>query len=573
MSLVTRLLVLAIIAIVFAFPWNSYAQLANANYTLALTNVTVIDGNGGRPQPNMTILISDGRIDQLFPTGSKKIPVGASVLKLDKHYVIPGLIDSHYHFMIGMRSKEAEESLRRFALMGGITSVRDMAGDAVALSELAKIAADGEVQSPRVYFSALMAGPSHLLGDRRVDQVSRGKPRGEAAWAKAVTADTDIVKAVSDAKATGATGIKLYTDLDPEIVTRIVAEAHRQGLKVWSHASIYPGKPSDAVKAGVDVISHSNLIVPEGMLTVPAKYSGSYQLLDYSSVGIEAKPISELLQLMLDKGTVLDPNMLVTARLGKTKPGDIFKDPARMAHWSNTFTLRAHIRRVPIVAGTDVNENPGTRDFPNLHTELELLVDEAGMTPLEAITAATRNGAQILGIADSYGTVGPGKVADLVVLSADPSLDIRNSTKIVYVIKGGVLHKRNTAADQKDIGDPRVINELRNLVKMWDDATAKGDAATLDRLLADEFSFVPGVRKAQYLEFVKTKTADTFVESAVSHDVQVQVYGDTAVVVGTDTVKGKNRGQSYENKYKYLDVWVKRDNRWQCVKASSTQID
>lgn len=573
MSLVTRLSMLAVIATALAIPASSSALRVQASDTLILTNVTLIDGNGGRPEPNMTIVISGERIGEIYPTGSKKNPAGASVLDLTNHYVIPGLIDSHYHFMIGLRSKEAEESLRRFAFMGGITAVRDMAGDAVALSELAKLAADGTVQSPRVYFSALMAGPSHLLGDRRVDQVSRGQARGEAAWARAIKADTDIVKAVGDAKATGATGIKLYTDLHPDIVKRIVDEAHKQGLKVWSHASIYPGRPSDAVRAGVDVISHSNLIIPEAMPNVPEKYAGSYPLLDYNSYGIEAQPISQLLQLMLDKGTVLDPNMLVTARLGKTKPGDIFKDPARMAEWSNMFTLRAHIRKVPIVAGTDVNENPGTRDFPNIHTELELLVKEAGMTPLEAITAATRNGAQVLGVAGLFGTVAPGKIADLVVLSADPGVDIRNTTKIVYVIKGGVLHKRNTATDQKDIGDPRVIAELRNLVKMWDDATVKGDAATLDRLLADEFTFVPGPRKAQYLEFVKAKTADTFVESAVSENVLVQIYGDTAVVTGTDTVKGKSKGQSYENRYMYLDVWVKRDNRWQCVKASSTQIN
>src|SRR5215204_3458183 len=124
------------------------------------------------------------------------------------------------------------------------------------------------------------------------------------------------------------------------------------------------------------------------------------------------------------------------------------------------------------------------------------------------------------------------------------------------------MHKRSTAADQKDIGAPREIIELRNLVRMWDEATVKGDALTLDRLLADEFTFVGGARKAQYLESVKSKPADTFVESAVSDAVQVQVYGDTAVVTGIDTVKGKNRGQSYENKFVYLDVWIKRAGRW-----------
>jgi imidazolonepropionase-like amidohydrolase len=415
------------------------------NEILVLTNVTVIDGNGGRPVPKMTVVISGERIADMFATGKKRIPAGATVMNLTGHYLIPGLIDSHCHFMLGLRNKETEETLHRFAFLGGITTVRDMAGDAIALADLAKTAADGTVECPRVYFSALMAGPTHLLGDRRVDQISHGQPRGEAPWARAVSPETDIAKVVSEAKATGATGIKIYTDLAPEIVAKITAEAHRQGLKVWSHAAIYPGRPSDAVRAGVDVISHSNLIIAEAMEKVPQQYAGSYPLLDYNAAGVESKAVSDLLQLMLVKGTFLDPTMVVISQLEKTEKGKIFQDPQQMAEWSYMFTMRAHIRRIPIVAGTDVQETPATRQFPNIHTELELLVTKAGLTPLEAITAATRNGAQVLGISDSCGTIAPGKVADLVVLIADPSTDIRNTTKIAYVIKGGKVHKREVA--------------------------------------------------------------------------------------------------------------------------------
>lgn len=538
---------------------------------LALTNVTLIDGNGGAPQPDRTIVISGDRIADIFPSGSKPLPRSATTMDLKGHFVIPGLIDSHYHFTPGLRSKEVEEALRRFVFIGGVTSVRDMAGDAVALGEWAKIAADANVQSPRIYYSALMAGLSFLSVDFRVEQASRGHARGEAPWIRAITPETDITKAVSEAKATGATGIKIYTDLSPEIVTKITGEAHRQGLKVWTHAAIYPGRPSDAVRAGVDVISHSNLVIPETMAKVPERYIGSYPLLDYAA-GIERKEISDLLALMLEKGTYLDPTLVVTARLGNGKPGDIFRDPKQMAEWTYLFTLRAHIRKIPIVAGTDVFESPSTRDFPNLHTEMELLVNKVGLTPLEAITTATRNGARVLGIADSYGTVATGKIADLVILSADPSADIRNTTRVEYVVKGGQVHKRDTSKDQRDIGDPAESAKLRELVRTWDEATVKGDAATLDRLLAAEFSFVGGVRRAAYLDFIKAKSTDTYVESAVSENVQVQVYGDAAVVTATGVTKGKNRGQPYETRYLFIDVWVKRDGRWQCVKVYSNPI-
>ncbi len=408
--------------------------------TLALTNVTVIDGNGGAPVPGMTLIISNGRIADMFASGEKKLPARAEVINLAGKYVIPGLIDSHYHLMLGLRSPEVEEGFRRFALLGGVTAVRDMAGDAVALAELAKTASDEAVQSPRVYFSAVMGGTA-WKSDRRISQVSRGRPRGEAPWAREITPQTDIVQAVAGAKAAGVTGIKIYSDLTADLVAKITAEAHKQGLKVWSHAAVYPARPGDAVAAGVDVISHSNLVVSEGMSKVPENYGDSYLQLDYSEVPIESQSVSRFLQLMLDKGTILDPSMLVTSRLGKTDSGKIFHDPKGMEEWSYNFTLRAHIRKIPMVAGTDAQESPRTQDYPNLHTEMELLVEKVGLTPLEAITAATRNGARALGIADSYGTITKGKVADLVVLSEDPSADIKNSTKILFVIKGGIAHK------------------------------------------------------------------------------------------------------------------------------------
>jgi ketosteroid isomerase-like protein len=112
--------------------------------------------------------------------------------------------------------------------------------------------------------------------------------------------------------------------------------------------------------------------------------------------------------------------------------------------------------------------------------------------------------------------------------------------------------------------------QLRSLVRMWDEATVRGDAATLDRLLADEFAFVGGPNKAQYLASMRSKPSDLSIESAVSSDLQVQVYGNTAIVTGLDTITGKNKGQPYTNKWLYMDVWIRRDGRWQCVKTYSS---
>ncbi len=448
----SRLLIIAVILILPAAPALKAQTNTNAGERLVLSNVTVIDGNGGRPKPNMTLVISNGRIFDMYRAGKKKPPAGATVMDLSGQYVIPGLLDSHYHLNLGTRSKAEEEALHRFALLGGITAVRDMAGDGIALAELAKAASDGNFQSPRVYFSALMAGKTWFI-DQRVKIIMHGKPAGEAAWARAIEPNTDIAKVVTEAKATGATGIKLYADLPPDTVAKITKEVHRQGLKVWSHATIFPSKPSDAVKAGVDVLSHNNLLVWELVKDIPAiSDKAGNGMVGWTNVSVDAPAMTALLRQMRKRGTMLDDTAiwaklrLVPAieKAEAAKPEEK-RTPglaAAIENWTFGIVKRAHEFGIPLVAGTDFQEHPESQDFPNIHTELELLVTRCSLTPLEAITAATRNGAIILGIQNSYGTIAKDKVADLVILSADPSMNIQNTTKIVYVIKGGKLHKR-----------------------------------------------------------------------------------------------------------------------------------
>jgi ketosteroid isomerase-like protein len=112
-----------------------------------------------------------------------------------------------------------------------------------------------------------------------------------------------------------------------------------------------------------------------------------------------------------------------------------------------------------------------------------------------------------------------------------------------------------------------VEQELRKLVQTWDEAFVKGDTEALGRLLADEFEFVGGPKKADYLASFKTRKATIL--SAVSTDVRVQVYDDMAIVTGVDAITIKDVGQDLLTKWLYMDVWVKRGGRWQCVKTYS----
>jgi ketosteroid isomerase-like protein len=123
--------------------------------------------------------------------------------------------------------------------------------------------------------------------------------------------------------------------------------------------------------------------------------------------------------------------------------------------------------------------------------------------------------------------------------------------------------------DTNDKSRASLEEHLKGLVRQWDEAIVKRDTATLDRLLADEFEFVGGVKKAAYLNSIKTQAADA-VTSAVSTDLQVLVYENTAVVTGLDTISGQNKGQPYSAKWLYTDVWVKRAGRWQCVRTHAS---
>jgi ketosteroid isomerase-like protein len=120
-------------------------------------------------------------------------------------------------------------------------------------------------------------------------------------------------------------------------------------------------------------------------------------------------------------------------------------------------------------------------------------------------------------------------------------------------------------SSDKSERDRKVEQELRSLVARWDEAYVKGDTATLDKLLADEFAFVGGQKKADYLEGFKTRGFT--VDSAVSTDIEVQVYGDTAVLTGVDLITLKKDNQVLQSKWLYLDVWIRRGGRWQCVKT------
>jgi imidazolonepropionase-like amidohydrolase len=361
----------------------------------------------------------------MYRTGDRSPPAEIEVLDLPGQFVIPGLIDSHVHLATdpsgGDRRPRVERRLRN-ALHGGITSVRDMAGDGRALASLARDALVGDIESPGIYYAALMAGPD-FFSDPRVIAVSRGITPGTAPWARAVTAATDWPRAVAEARGTGASAIKVYAAVSADVLGPLVSEAHRQGLRVWAHAALFPARPSEVVAAGVDVVSHASLFAWEGVNPMP----GVNQRVRPDPVLEPDDPrMLALYREMARRHTILDATLFVM--------GDA---PAERQAWCAAVTHAAWSAGVPISAGTDSIgvDTPGR--LPDLHEELRLLVQRAGLTPLAAISAATLNGARAIGIDSLRGTIAVGKAADLVVLSGDPTRDITHTRDIVYVFRDG----------------------------------------------------------------------------------------------------------------------------------------
>ncbi|WP_168170322.1 amidohydrolase family protein [Rhodanobacter sp. C03] len=406
---------------------------------LLLTHATIIDGTGTPAQPHMTIEIKGERIAGIYPDASRPVPDGTRVEDLSGRYVIPGLIDAHVH-LTGAEPDFAHYQPHLQALLrGGVTAIRDMAGDDRLLAYLAAQANSDALASPDIFYVALMAGPTFFAEDARAQEASAGEPLGQAPWMQAMTPTTDIPLAVAEAKGTGATALKLYANLPASLVAKITAEAHRQGLRVWTHATIFPATPGDAVAAGVDTISHSPYLVWEAAPKVPDDYRGR-AMGDFAHIRPDSPQILALFKAMKQHGTILDATLLPFVDEAQQHSKNV---GVGIMPWSYAVTRLAHQQGVLIDVGTDSSglpadaHGPELHALPSVHAEMALLVEHGGFTPIEAIQAATQVSAAAMGQTTLRGTITVGKRADLVVLTADPTRDIHNTGKIAFVLKNG----------------------------------------------------------------------------------------------------------------------------------------
>lgn len=427
---------------------------------LVLSNVTIVDGTGALPRPGMTLVVVGDRIADLFSDGEREVPADARRLDVGGTFVIPGLIDTHVHLATTTRPAALVEALLRATLLGGVTTVRDMGGNGSVVGDLQQAAGLQGAASPAIHPAAVFAGPDSFwfTDPTRAGYLNGGQAPGTAPWLVRVDARTDIRGAVERAKAWGAAGIKLHSDLSNRQVREIAGEARRQGLPLWSRTMVGPASPREIIDARVTSISHAEDVVWQGATGVPAALMGRPVAMPQAMIVVPAgsRTIQDLLNRMKDRAVMLEPTLFAGVEAAALSGDDRLQRDMQTAY-AVEITRAARELKVPIIAGTDAIGGSS----PNLHVELQLLVERAGLTPLQAIRAATFDAARAIGIADQVGSIVVGRQADLVVLDGNPADDIRNTQTISVVIRGGVVHERTEPMPVPPLAEPPTPSSRR----------------------------------------------------------------------------------------------------------------
>jgi len=422
------------VLIYFGAIWVVYCSQGFAAETV-LTNLSVVNVETLQMQRNVTLVIQDNKIAKLTKQSYQSENENAVYIDMQGKFAIPGLIDAHVHHATdpdGFDNFAVTQQRLQHLLRGGVTSVRDMGGDARALLNLKRLAEIDQIQSPDIYFSTIIGGEV-FFADPRTISSAKGRVPGETAWMKSVNINSDFDSVVLQAKGIGATGIKVYASVPAEVLAPLYQAAKRHDLQVWSHASISPAKPLDSVLAGADVLSHVPDLAGEVIDNFRDWRLGKFDISDsVYEQSLNPDAYAELFAEMKQRNVIIDATI---ALFEKRKA----INPLRQKTYEQAKTLLrlAVSYGVKIGAGTDSFADLNLDPLPPLYYELSALVNEGGLTPLQSIQSATLINAEALGIEDTHGSIKMGKIANLVLLNADPSADVHNTQEIAHVIKNG----------------------------------------------------------------------------------------------------------------------------------------
>ncbi|MBV8675091.1 MAG: amidohydrolase family protein [Acidobacteriaceae bacterium] len=420
----------------------------------ALLNATVIDGTDHPPRRNVTVVIEGTKIVSIIDS-TQPLPQGTKRLNARGKFLIPGLWNNDLHGSF-------EDGKAHFPdlLSAGVTTIRDMGAPLDDIVRLRAATASGTLVGPRVFIAGpLMEGPTPIHMGLIVDLFSEAQAREE----------------VRTLKQHGVDYVEVDTTLTPELYWAIADEAKHQGLPLVGHI---PAKisPWDLPRARQIDVEHLGGRFFNVLVACSSQEDGFMKQLasiyDNALKSLaEKKPIAEpqfkadfvqqllgtfdehkaqrLFRLYAANGIAQTPTLSALKTLWETNSERSQLNDRDMEAGKRIFAKDLEIVRemksdgVTILAGTDGSYGQGGEA---LHAELKLLVD-AGLTPLQALQAASRNAARAVGVAGEVGTIEVGKTADLVVLSANPLEDISNVSKIdAVVLRGRYLSKEELSA-------------------------------------------------------------------------------------------------------------------------------
>ena len=400
---------------------------------LAITRVTLIDTETGRTRPDTTVIVSGNRITAVGDASRVTAPPGAQVLDGRGKFLIPGLWDMHVHMFTSLPPSGDDPSGRDFYgprfVVNGITGVRSMYDNLAAIRTLRASIASGAAVGPRIVASGpiLDGPPPYWPGSIACANAEQGR------------------EAVDRLKREGADFIKVYSGLPRDAYFAIAEKARKAGLPFAGHLPNSVGI-AEASEAGQKSVEHL-----QGVLAACSTEPKAAALFaTFVKNGTWQTPTLTVLRAVANIG---DPDFMNDSRLrGMPSPildfwkaggaGMTQEDPAqRQRLFQRQLEVVGAMQRagVKILAGTDT-PNPYVFPGSGLHDELELLV-KAGLTPLQALQAATLRPAEYLGMTGGLGTIAQGKLADLVLLDGNPLADIANTRRIVAVVFDGKLER------------------------------------------------------------------------------------------------------------------------------------
>ena len=380
--------------------------------TYALVGARVVDGTLRPPLDNATVLIRDGRIEAVGPRRAVAIPSGATVMDVTGKTIIPGLWDMHGHL--------SQMEWGPAYLAAGVTTARDMGGEMRFLIALRDAFAATNGVGPRVLLAGLIDGPGAL---------------GFGTTIATTPAEGEVL--VDEYHGRGFEQIKLYNSITAPVAGAIIRRAHSVGMTVTGHVPTAMGLRA-IVDSGMDHVAHMPLRGDESPTA-----------------------LQQLMDLLSAKGTVIDPTVAWNELLGRAPQTPVSAFESGITHAPSALALNyASVRNnadassasaglarglgmlkalfdagIPIVAGTD----GGVPGYSVLR-EIELAV-EAGLTPLQAIKTATAVAARSMRMERNVGTVETRMVADLLILDADPLVNIANIRTGHWVVREGRLYE------------------------------------------------------------------------------------------------------------------------------------